>query len=104
MKCASDYYGNPTAEACSSAGTPYSLKGCTIITASVENANPSEIIVSFSKPITIDGNTEDLKNNFKYKIDSVDVEYKSPIKAQLEGNNKIKITTSREVPQKIKLL
>jgi hypothetical protein len=99
LKCASDYYGNPTAEACSSAGTPYSLKGCTRITASVENANPSEIIVSFSKPITINGNTEDLKNNFKYKIDSVDVEYKSPIKAQLQGNNKIKITTSREVPQ-----
>lgn len=99
LKCAADYYGTPTAEACSSVGTPYSLKGCTRITAEVKSDNPREIIVSFSKPISIEGSPEDLKNNFKCKIEGVDVEFKTPIKATISGNSQIKLITSREVPQ-----
>jgi len=99
LKCAENYYGTPSAEACSSSGTPYSLKGCTRITAEVKSENPREIIVSFSKPISIEGTPDDLKNNFKYKIEGVDVEYKTPIRAVISGNSQIKLTCSKEVPQ-----
>jgi hypothetical protein len=99
LKCATDYYGTPTAQACSSTGTPYSFKGCTRITAEVKNGNTREIIVSFSKPISIEGSPTDLKNNFKYKIVTVDTELKTPIEATIVGNNQIKLTTSKEVPQ-----
>lgn len=99
LKCATDYYGTPTAQACSSSGTPYSLKGCTRITAEVKNDNTREIIVSFSKPISIEGSPSDLKNNFKYKIVTVDTEMKTPIEASIVGNSQIRLTTSKEVPQ-----
>ena len=89
LKCAKDYYGNPTSEACASTGTPYSLKGCHRIVIEATNADTRILAVNFSKPITVIGSPGDLKNNFKYMVVSIDDDFKKVSDAFIISNNQI---------------
>ena len=99
LKCAKDYYGNPTSEACSSVGTPYSLKGCHRIIIEASNTDHQMLLVNFSKPIVVQGSPGDLKNNFQYKIVPVDTEFKKVSDAVITSNNQIKLKLHKEISQ-----
>ena len=99
LKCAKDYYGNPTSEACSSVGTPYSLKGCHRIIVEVSNTDHKILVMNFSKPIAIQGSPGDLKNNFQYKIVSIDNNFKKVDDAVITSNNQIKLKVHKNVSQ-----
>ena len=97
LKCAKDYYGNPTSEACASTGTPYSLKGCHRIIIEATNANTRILAVNFSKPIMVRGSPGDLKNNFKYKVVSSDADFKNVSDAVITSNNQIKLKIDKDI-------
>lgn len=99
LKCAKDYYGNPTSEACSSVGTPYSLKGCHRIIIEASNTDHQMLLVNFSKPIVVQGSPGDLKNNFQYRIVPSDTEFKKVSDAIITSNNQIKLKLHKEISQ-----
>lgn len=99
LKCAENYYGNPTADACTTAGSPYSINGCNRIMAQVNTGEPQHIILNFSKDIHLLGDGEELKNNFEVKIIS------NNFTRNISTNNKFITAESamKETPTKIKL-
>ena len=97
LKCAKDYYGNPTSEACASTGTPYSLKGCHRIIIEATNTNPRILAVNFSKPISVRGSPGDLKNNFQYKVVSIDTDFKKVSDAVITSNSQIKLKIDKDI-------
>lgn len=97
LKCAKDYYGNPTYEACASTGTPYSLKGCHRIIIEATNTNPRILAVNFSKPISVRGSPCDLKNNFQYKVVSIDTDFKKVSDAVITSNSQIKLKIDKDI-------
>ena len=97
LKCAKDYYGNPISEACASTGTPYSLKGCHRIIIEATNTNPRILAVNFSKPISVRGSPGDLKNNFQYKVVSIDTDFKKVSDAVITSNNQIKLKIDKDI-------
>jgi hypothetical protein len=97
LKCAKDYYGNPISEACASTGTHYSLKGCHRIIIEATNTNPRMLAVNFSKPISVRGSPGDLKNNFQYKVVSIDTDFKKVSNAVITTNTQIKLTIDKDI-------
>jgi hypothetical protein len=96
LKCAEGYYGSPEAVACNNPSNPYNLKGCNKITIEVETSNPRLLVVNFTTDLIIK-NVDELKNNFKYKVVSVDESYQSVNRAIVTSPTQIKLKTDTNI-------
>ena len=97
LKCATGYYGSPSAVACNSVGEPYSLQGCNRISIEVNTSNPRHLIVNFAKNLSIEGSPGDLINNFKYKVIEEDTSFKKVNQAVVTSNTQIKLVLSADI-------
>jgi hypothetical protein len=101
LKCADEYYGTPSVNACTVANTPYTLNGCNYIRIEATNADPTILTVNFSKEIRPNAQRTfaDFKNNFQYKMPLQDIDFKNVSEVIHVNNRKIKLKLDREIKQ-----
>ena len=99
LQCAENYYGTPSANACTVSQNPYALSGCNYIKIEATNANPNILTAHFSKTVSINGSGEDLKNNFQYKVVTIDNDFKTVKDVKIIGDTQIKLYLDKNIKQ-----